>query len=185
MYTLGFFVSFGVFRSGEYDATVKKVGRSIFFDVNPICQPVTGWARSRNKHFFISWLEIDINWLVSTLPTTLPYPTTIRTRARGTDFVRLRPVSARFLRLFACPPSVSVRFGEIFSVRRPNPFGRRTEGERPPSFSVRLGNFFSVRFRLGKIFGVRRPNPFFRNCSRRARFLFRPLSYIFQVIFPS
>ena len=58
-------------------------------------------------------------------------------RARGTDFVRLRPASA------------SVRFLEIFPVRRPNSSFRRTIGLRPPSASVRFQNFFSVR----------RPNP--------------------------
>ena len=44
-------VYFGVFRSGEYDAAVKKSRKVDFFDVNPICQSVTGWARSRNKNF--------------------------------------------------------------------------------------------------------------------------------------
>ena len=33
---------------------LKNSGRSIFFDVNPICQPVTGCARSRKIFFWIS-----------------------------------------------------------------------------------------------------------------------------------
>ena len=70
--------------------------------------------------------------------------TTVPTRARGTDLVRLRPASA------------SVRFLEIFPVRRPNSSLRRTIGLRPPSASVRFQNFFSVR----------RPNPSLRRTKR-------------------
>jgi len=33
---------------------LKNSGRSIFFDVNPICQPVTGCARNRKIFFWIS-----------------------------------------------------------------------------------------------------------------------------------
>ena len=39
------------FRSAEYDAAVKKAGRSTFFDVNRISQPVTGYAQSSNNSF--------------------------------------------------------------------------------------------------------------------------------------
>ena len=52
------------------------------------------------------------------------------TRARGTDFVRLRPASA------------SVRFLRNLPVRRPNPSLKRTNEVRPPSASVRLGKMF-------------------------------------------
>ena len=88
---------------------------------------------------------------------TVVVASVVSARARGTDFVRLRPASAsvRFLEILPVrrpnsslrrtddvrPPSASVRFGNIFSVRRPNPSLRRTEGVRPPSASVRLGNF--------------------------------------------
>ena len=51
---------------------LKNSGRSIFFDVNPICQPVTGCARSRKIFFWISWLQIDITRLVSTTLTLYP-----------------------------------------------------------------------------------------------------------------
>ena len=51
-------------------------------------------------------------------------------RARGTDFVRLRPASA------------SVRFLRNLPVRRPNPSLKRTNEVRPPSASVRLGKMF-------------------------------------------
>ena len=89
----------------------------------------------------------------------------IRARARGTDLVRLRPASA------------SVRFLDIFPVRRPNSSLRRTIGLLPPSASVRFQNLFSVRrpkpslrrikricppsasARFEKILTVLRPNP--------------------------
>ena len=51
---------------------LKNSGRSIFFDVNPICQPVTGCARNRKIFFWISWLQIDITRLVSTTLTLYP-----------------------------------------------------------------------------------------------------------------
>ena len=74
------------------------------------------------------------------------------TRARGTDFVRLRPASA------------SLRFLEILPVRRPNPSLRLTEGLRPPSASVRPGICLASAVRIcpwggWKRFTVRRPPP--------------------------
>ena len=54
MYPLRFLVFSEFFEVENTMQLLKKVGSSIFFDVNQICQPVTGWARSRNKIFFIS-----------------------------------------------------------------------------------------------------------------------------------
>ena len=99
-------------------------------------------------------------------------------RARGTDFVRLCPASAsvRFLEIFPVrrpnsslrrtiglrPPSAFVRFQIFFSVRRPNPSLRRTKGFCPPSVSVRFENFLTVL----------RPHPSLR---RTEGVRFRPL----------
>ena len=49
---------------------LKKVGRSIFFDVNPISQPVTGCAQSSKTFCCISLLEIDLS-----VPYQPLYPT--------------------------------------------------------------------------------------------------------------
>ena len=69
------------------------------------------------------------------------------TRARGTDFVRLRPASA------------SLRFLEILPVRRPNPSLRLTEGLRPPSASVRPGICLASAVRICPWGGWKRFTP--------------------------
>ena len=75
----------------------------------------------------------------------------VASRARGTDFVRL------------CPASASVRFLDIFPVRRPNSSLRRTIGLRPPSAFVRFQIFLASDVRIrpwgGPKGSVRRPFP--------------------------
>ena len=119
-------------------------------------------------------------------------------RARGTDFVRLRPASAsvRFLRNFSCPPLDKTfgKIGKIFSVHCPNPSLRRTNEVRPPPASVRLRIFFIVRcpnpslrrmngmrpptasVRFQEIWTVHRPDPSFGNCPYWSSVRIRPLS---------
>ena len=114
-------------------------------------------------------------------------------RARGTDFVRLRPASAsvRFLRNFSCPPSALEKFlastvrirpwgGRMRCVRRPlpsawefffivrcpNPSLRRMNGMRPPTASVRFQEIWTVH----------RPDPSFGNCPYWSSVRIRPLS---------
>ena len=43
----------GFFEVENTMQLLKKVGRSIFFDVNPISQPVTGCAQSSKKNFVV------------------------------------------------------------------------------------------------------------------------------------
>ena len=67
--------TFFLFISGSFEVEntmqlLKKVGRSIFFDVNPISQPVTGCAQSSKTFCCISLLEIDLS-----VPYQPLYPT--------------------------------------------------------------------------------------------------------------
>ena len=93
------------------------------------------------KSFHVSWYAF---WLIDIIEKKVPgknwniycqngASSIIGSRARGTDFVRLRPASA------------SVRFLRNLPVRRPNPSLKRTNEVRPPSASVHFGKIFSVR----------------------------------------
>ena len=95
-----------------------KLWRSIVEIANAQQNKVSPWFRIFFETFEFNRVEC-IFW-------------TLVNRARGTDFVRL------------CPASASVRFLEIFPVRRPNSSLRRTIGLRPPSAFVRFQIFFSV-----------------------------------------
>ena len=85
------------------------------------------YLTSNNLEFKFStkfWVKTYVYLIYFDQPARFdPYWTGL-TRARGTDFVRLRPASA------------SVRFLRNLPVRRPNPSLKRTNEVRPPSASV-------------------------------------------------
>ena len=70
MYPLRFLVFSEFFEVENTMQLLKKVGMSIFFDVNPISQPVTGCAQSSKTFCCISLLEIDLS-----VPYQPLYPT--------------------------------------------------------------------------------------------------------------
>ena len=76
---------------------------------------------------------VNLEWLKSW------FQTSAGTRARGTDLVRLRPK-----RSVRRPLPSALKF--FWTVLRPNPSFRRTEGICPASASVRFEKILTVRF---------------------------------------